>query len=627
MVHEKLGKYVNAIECELNSHLNANLYLNANLSTKADLLNNNLALNAMNPKVTFINRKVICEKLYDVKCQCIKPKSNKANRFNMCSTCLRYRLLTKCSKLRRVVRKEIKQSISSSSCIDRYTQASSHQYQRITSSDCFHKFLDRRLNFRRSVSAKPQRHLKCNCKHATTRKFHCNQVFNKINRVVYKDSNHNHEVNYSKIILSGDIEVNPGPIFNNPIKTIPAPYGQGSVEVFGENAGHQCESMIYVFCNNSVQEASDLVKIMNLGNQLYSALSRLSKQRYLLLEELPTMVTVKETDYSVELSQSYIGNLHFPVVNDNVPFVMPLDCALERLQEEMFSSFLLTVECNTVSIFTDSNGLLKVFDSHARNSFGMPDAYGTCVLLEFDTTRNLTEYLKQLYRPGVIFEVKGVKINYAICNQNLENVDTDKVISYTSSDSDTLKDEIMNHDSDYNIAQNCYLFLYAICFSIIKSCSYWNDQTQVAIFEHGIELFDKLNGINPLLSSHLPESTQICDKTFDIVYTSRQEGILHCISPFSKDALAVVISTNTTNNTGFLISFDTDQLACIIQNKTSAETRSNRPKYFLLALGETRKLNLLKALPDPSSVVNRLCEYLNLNEPQLEQTEYILQFL
>ena len=99
MVHEKLGKYVNAIECELNSHLNANLYLNANLSTKADLsLNNNLALNAMNPKVTFINRKVICEKLYNVKGQCIKPKSNKANRLNMCSTCLRYRLLL-CSML------------------------------------------------------------------------------------------------------------------------------------------------------------------------------------------------------------------------------------------------------------------------------------------------------------------------------------------------------------------------------------------------------------------------------------------------------------------------------------------------------------------------------------------------
>ena len=49
------------------------------------------------------------------------------------------------------------------------------------------------------------------------------------------------------------------------------------------------------------------------------------------------------------------------------------------------------------------------------DSFGMPHPHGTCVLLEFDSTRNLTEYFKQLYRPGVIFEVKGVKVNY-VCN-------------------------------------------------------------------------------------------------------------------------------------------------------------------------------------------------------------------
>ncbi len=73
---------------------------------------------------------------------------------------------------------------------------------------------------------------------------------------------------------------------------------------------------------------------MNLGNQLYSALSRLSKQRYLLLEELPTMVTVEDNDYSLEFSQSYTGNIHIPVVNDNVPLVMPLHSALEEHQVE-----------------------------------------------------------------------------------------------------------------------------------------------------------------------------------------------------------------------------------------------------------------------------------------------------
>ena len=190
------------------------------------------------------------------------------------------------------------------------------------------------------------------------------ETVDKTKKLIYKDSNHNYKVNYCRLALCGDIEVNPGPTFNNPMRTIHAPYNQGSVDIFGENAGRQCVpmslcSLIYVYWNNSVLEASDLVNIMNLGNQLYSALSRLSKQRYLLLEELPTMVTVQDSDYSLEFSQSYTGNLHVSVVNDNVPFVMPLDSALERLQQEMFSLFLLTVECNTVSIFTDSNGLLR----------------------------------------------------------------------------------------------------------------------------------------------------------------------------------------------------------------------------------------------------------------------------
>ena len=48
----------------------------------------------------------------------------------------------------------------------------------------------------------------------------------------------------------------------------------------------------------------------------------------------------------------------------------------------MFHLFLLTIEYDTVSIITESNGIIKVFD--ARDSFGMPHPHGTCVLLEFD---------------------------------------------------------------------------------------------------------------------------------------------------------------------------------------------------------------------------------------------------
>jgi hypothetical protein len=110
---------------------------------------------------------------------------------------------------------------------------------------------------------------------------------------------------------------------------------------------------------------------MNIGNQLYSVLSALSRQTYLSLTELPTMVTVQNTDYQLDFTESYAGNLHVSTLslNENLPFVMPLETALETLLEQSFNSFLLTVHCNTVSIFTVSNGLLKIFDSHARDFF------------------------------------------------------------------------------------------------------------------------------------------------------------------------------------------------------------------------------------------------------------------
>ncbi len=315
-----------------NLSLNAKLTLNANLTLNA--MNANLSLNAMNHEVIPINTKVISGKVYDAKNITTKnmiPKSmvakcmttmnsgtNNDEKYQH-STFLSYkqrrdrapsripakkicRLLTKSRKLTRAVRKEIKRNVPASSCIHRYTQASSHEYQRVVSNNCFHEFIKTRLNCKKSDSVRSAGHVKSKCKLHMKKQFYNNlKTVDKTKKIIYKDSNHNYKVNYCKLTLCGDIEVNPGPTFNNPMRTIHAPYSQGSVDIFGENAGRQCVpmslcSLIYVCRNNSVLEASDLVNIMNLGNQLYSALSRLSKQRYLLLEELPTMVTVEDSD-------------------------------------------------------------------------------------------------------------------------------------------------------------------------------------------------------------------------------------------------------------------------------------------------------------------------------------------
>ena len=53
-----------------------------------------------------------------------------------------------------------------------------------------------------------------------------------------------YRVNFGQLKLSTDVEKNPGPsVYVDATKTIHAPYCQGNVVVFGENAGQQCVAM------------------------------------------------------------------------------------------------------------------------------------------------------------------------------------------------------------------------------------------------------------------------------------------------------------------------------------------------------------------------------------------------
>ena len=50
---------------------------------------------------------------------------------------------------------------------------------------------------------------------------------------------------------------------------------------------------------------NELKQIMHIGSQLYSSLSQLSRQSFLLLADLPSMLIVLGEDYQLEYSESY----------------------------------------------------------------------------------------------------------------------------------------------------------------------------------------------------------------------------------------------------------------------------------------------------------------------------------
>ena len=200
----------------------------------------------------------------------------------------------------------------------------------------------------------------------------------RVRRVLNVYSNVNHILSYCSFKLI-TVEKNPGPHFLDPTKTIHAPYSQGNQRIFGENAGKQCTAMSlsYLLYVNKypISSPADLIKIMNTGNELYSFLSKSSRKTFLMLSELPTTIIMYDTHFEVSFSESYTCPIHVDenaiCTINNFQYCMPLQNAIETLIAENFLHFLLTINCTTIAIQLISSSIFKVFDSHARDSFGM----------------------------------------------------------------------------------------------------------------------------------------------------------------------------------------------------------------------------------------------------------------
>ena len=68
----------------------------------------------------------------------------------------------------------------------------------------------------------------------------------------------------------------------NPSKTIKAPYSQGDLVLFGQNAGQQCVAMsLCALIYHNMKGIGNPSEWMHIGNQLQSSFSQLSRLRTL----------------------------------------------------------------------------------------------------------------------------------------------------------------------------------------------------------------------------------------------------------------------------------------------------------------------------------------------------------
>ena len=181
----------------------------------------------------------------------------------------------------------------------------------------------------------------------------------------------------------------------------------------------------------------------------------------------------------------------------------------------------------------------KIFDSHARDLYGRGQPQGKCVLLEILSLDSLVHYFQSIHNNGV-FEVRGVQI------ENIQN----RMVSQNS----------LNETINFNLS--CAVALYSLCYSIMKSCNYWNYNSSLpTIVDKGKKMCCKSSlEHNQQSPVNLPRTVDVCETEVNLDNLFKSEGLL-TDSLQSKSVLENEVIHNS-ECTGFSISFSSYCISC-----------------------------------------------------------------
>ena len=156
---------------------------------------------------------------------------------------------------------------------------------------------------------------------------------------------------------ANDVEENPGPSIHHiidPTTTVSVDYSQGNEALFGVNAGKQCVAMsltFVIYCqikDISLWTNSTLNNILVIGNNLYSSIRcSMRTNDYLLLTDVPDMVSIFDKVYSMQYSESFTGCLF---MTSNIgPYMSLRNSLLEEFSNSHrnYNCCLLTIGINT----------------------------------------------------------------------------------------------------------------------------------------------------------------------------------------------------------------------------------------------------------------------------------------
>ena len=247
--------------------------------------------------------------------------------------------------------------------------------------------------------------------------------------------------------------------------------------------------------------------------------------------ELPTMLNVFQADYHLEYSDSYSGTVHRETIIEGYQYCTSLQIAFESLISDRYTNFILTVGLIGAAIYCNGNMGFKIFGSHARDLYGRGHPQGTCVPLEIPSLISLVHYFQGIHN-NEIFEIKVVHIN--------------QVQNSTLSQTNTFGTQ------DFNLS--CAVAIYSLCYSIIKSCSYWNSNTLAVIVDNGKRLCDNLSLNGNFSPADLPRAVEIFGAEVILEVSSDSSEVVLSDSLQSKLMLHNII-VNNSECTGLLMWF------------------------------------------------------------------------
>ena len=177
-------------------------------------------------------------------------------------------------------------------------------------------------------------------------------------------------------------------------------YHQGDIIFPAAHRGNQCTCMSYMAIlfslhqrNVQLWQTTDLNTILEYGDTLYGKLfERMNEGTYLNPREITEYIEMDNVVYHMEISNEQFG---FVLCKESIPPFHTLENALS-LSFAKSKFHVLVMGTYSTAIFSEKRDAIYVFDSHSRNSDGLPIADGTAVCFSFDSEQSCTSYLQAL---------------------------------------------------------------------------------------------------------------------------------------------------------------------------------------------------------------------------------------